>query len=133
MRFFLAKVAGTRLVITNFVATTASESDSLLALASLSFVLLNHEIDRFLCVIKVKLVVLGLLLLLRLLIVIDVVFRELLLPSLVQKDRCAIRCFRFAQAAFGPTKDFLLELHLLPKLLSSLATWPVIAALVEGI
>lgn len=71
--FLVAQVALARLRIGDSSSTRAPCAKPLLALGPLSLVLLNHQVDGFLGVVKVELVVFGFLLLLRLLLLVDVV------------------------------------------------------------
>ena len=97
----------------------------LLTQAALTFVLLNHDIDGFLGIVQVELVVLGFLLLLALLTLITsvglVVSVRRPSASLPQLDGNTLGCSGLGQAVLRSAKDLLLELHLLSKLFGTFA------------
>lgn len=66
------------------VTTRGSRADPVLALGSPSFVLLDHQVNRLLCVVQVKLVVLSFLLLLGLLLIVGCVLRILSVSPIVK-------------------------------------------------
>ena len=125
------KIAMTWLRVLSIFSTTASHCAFLISLSS--FMLINHEIDCFLRIIKVEFVVIVLFLLLRLFVFVDVVFWVLLRAPVVQEDICPVCSFRLAQTVLGSTQNFLLKLNLLSELLRSASICPIIVTLEKRI
>ena len=79
--------------------------------------LLYHEVDSLLCIVKIELVILSLLLLFCLFFIVLVrIAQPLGLSSILHRDRRAKLHFRLWYLALGSIQDFLLQLQLLTHL-----------------
>lgn len=80
--------------------------------------LLDHQVNRFLSIVKVEFVIFSLSLLFWLLPIILNFQFHLSTSLLIMRERGSLWSFRFGKAALGARKNLLLELQLLAKLLS---------------
>ena len=122
---FLAHVTATRLRVAAASTSTAHARSLLLWETALTLVLLDHQVDCFLCILKVEFVVIVLLLLARLFLVF--VFTKVLslathaIINTAGRGTMGSLWFRESiDAAIWATKDLLLQLDLLPFRLGTL-------------